>query len=60
MIITIARNDTTKAEETVAVEGRKFRSIFSTAKTKAIGQMNAPSPLKEKKSLIGRIPSQRS
>ena len=46
LIVTIAKNDTTKAEETAAVEGRKFRSVFSTAKTKAIGQMNAPSPLK--------------
>ena len=60
MIITIAKNDTTKAEETAAVEERKFHSVSSTGRTKAIGQMNAPSPLKEKKSLTGRIPSQRS
>jgi len=60
MIVTIAKNDTTKAEETTAVEERKFHSVSSTGRTKAIGQMNAPSPLKEKKSLTGRIPSQRS
>ena len=60
MIVTIARNDTTKAGETVEVEERKSHSVFSTARTKAIGQMIALSPLKEKKSLIGRIPSQQS
>src|SRR6185436_8238212 len=60
MIVTIAKNDTTKAEETTAVEERKFHSVSSTGRTKAIEQMNAPSPLKEKKSLTGRIPSQRS
>ena len=60
MIITIAKNDTTKAEETTAVEERKFHSVSSMGRTKTIGQMNAPSPLKEKKSLIGRIPSQQS
>ena len=57
MIVTIAKNDTTKAEETVAVEERKFHSVSSMARTKAIGQMNALSPLKGKKSLIGRIPT---
>jgi len=60
MIATIAKNDTTKAEETAEVEERKSHSVFSTARTKAIGQTNVPSPLKEKKSLIGRTPSQRS
>ena len=60
MIVSIAKNDTTKAEETTAVEERKLHSVSSMGRTKAIGQMNAPSPLKEKKSLTGRIPSQRS
>jgi len=60
MIVTIAKNDTTKAVETTVVEGRKFHSISSTGRTKAIGQTSAPSPLKEKKNLSGRIPSQRS
>ena len=60
MIVTIAKNDTTKAEETAAAEETKFHSVSSTGRTKAIGQMSAPSPLKEKKSLTGKIPSQRS
>ena len=60
MIVTIAKNDTTKAEETAAGEERKFHSVSSTGRTRAIGQMNAPLPLKEKKSLTGRIPTQRS
>ena len=60
MIVTITKRDTTKAEETTVAEERKYHSVISMAKTKAIGQMNTPLPLKEKKSLIGRIPSQRS
>ena len=36
MIVTIAKNDTTKAEETAAVEEKKFHSVFSTARTKAL------------------------
>ena len=58
MIVTIAKTDKAKDEGTAVVEGRKFRSVSSTARTKAIGQINAPSSLKEKKSLTGRIPSQ--
>ena len=54
------RGPTAMIEDTATVEERKFHSVFSTARTKAIGHMNAPSPLKEKKSLIGRTPSQRS
>ena len=50
MIVTIVRNDTTKAGETAEVEERKSYSVFSTARTRAIGQMNAPLLLKEKKS----------
>ena len=54
-IVNIAKIDKTKAEGTAVVEGRKFHSISSTARIKATRQMSALSPLKEKRSLIGRI-----
>ena len=60
MIVTIAKTDKTKAEGTAVVEGRKFHSVSSTARIKATGQMSALSPLKEKRSLIGRIPNQQN
>ena len=60
MIVTIAKTDKTKAEGTAVVEGRKFHSVSSTARTKATGQTSALSQLKGKRSLIGRIPSQQN
>ena len=60
MIVTIAKTDKAKDEGTAVVEGRKFRSVSSTARTKATGQTSALSQLKGKRSLIGRIPSQQN
>ena len=60
MIITIAKSDTTKVEGITAAEERKFHYVFSMVRIKAIGRTNVPSPSRGKKSLIGRIPSQRS
>ena len=60
MIVNIAKIDKTMAEGTAVVEGRKFHSVSSTARIKATGQMSALSPLKGKRSLIGRIPNQQN
>jgi hypothetical protein len=58
--VTIAKNDTKRAEETMGAEERKSLSAISTERIRAIGQMNAPSPSRGRKSSIDRIPSQRS
>ena len=60
MTVTIVKNNTKKAEETMGVEERKSLSAISMERIKAIGQTNAPSPLRRKKSSIGRILSQQS
>ena len=48
MIVTIAKNDTTKAEEIAAVEERKFHSIFSTARTKGHWTNECPFAIERK------------
>ena len=60
MIATIAKTDTKRTEETTVAEDRKHPFVISMARTKVIGQTNAPSPSRGKKSSIGRIPSQQS
>ena len=57
---TTAMSGTTGAEETTAAGKRKSRIVTSMAKIKAIGRMNAPSPERAKKSLIGSMLSRRS
>ena len=39
----IAKSANTRVEETRGAEEKKFHTVTSMAKTKAIGQMNAPS-----------------
>ena len=53
MIATIAKSGTRKTEETMVAEERRPLFVISMARTKAIRQMNAPSPLRGKKSSIG-------
>ena len=60
MTVTIVKNNTKRAEETMGVEERKSLSAISMERIKAIGQTNAPSPLRRKKSSIGRILSHQS
>jgi hypothetical protein len=57
---TIAKTVTRKAEERREAEEKKPHSVTSMAKTKAIGQMNAPSPSKGKQSSSARIPCQQN
>ena len=53
MIAAIAKSGTRKTEETTVAEERKHLFVISMARTKAIGQTSAPSPLRGKKSSIG-------
>jgi hypothetical protein len=39
----IAKSTNTRVKETKGAEEKKFHTVTSMAKTKAIGQMNAPS-----------------
>jgi len=45
MIITIVKSDTKRIEETTVAEERRPLFIISMARTKAIGQMNAPATI---------------
>jgi len=55
-----AKSGIIRVEETMGAEERKSRFAISMAKIKAIGQMNAPLPLRGKKSLISKMLSWRS
>ena len=60
MIVTITKSGTRKTEETTVAEERKPLFVIFMARTKAIRQMSAPSPLRGKKSSIDSIPNRRS
>ena len=54
----ITKKATRMAEERRGLEEKKFHSVTSMAETKAIGQMNAPSPSKRKQSSSAKVPCQ--
>ena len=52
----IAKSDIIEVEEKMATEEKRYHSVISMAKIKAIGRMNAPSQLRRRSS-IGKMHS---